>query len=197
MTDLDRLPRRVARGWDKSAGALIGRQPPLYLADLIERALAHTLREIGDLSPIGVLESLAAAPCDPLSHETLRRFAEALPREFRTGLGSEFVQSAWGRLEAKALNKWPSPAPVGVLILGLQRTVDKCLFGPCGPELDPKVFRTYADFRAYRTQVMRSVRFSEIARRVVASDYDCSKLRSPARRAHRTSTSEILGVALE
>lgn len=196
MPDLDRLPPRVARGWARSASALMGRQDPLYLADQIERNLMSTLRRIGDLSPLRALEQLAAEPFGEASHRRLRQLVATMAPAFRTGLASGFTEAAYAVLGTEAADPWRSPTTSAALFRGLQRTVERCLFGPCEPALVPTVFPTPADFGSYRAEVMRLVRFADLAQRVVAADYDGSRLRAPNHRSRRVATKEILEAPL-
>lgn len=197
MPDLDHLPRGIRHAWAKSAGALRGRQPPLYLADLIEAALAAETRRLGDLAPVGALEAFAARSFDESSLANLRRYVADLPREYRTGVGAAFVQSAHAILGAAAADSWRSPTPMAVLVRGLQRMVDKCLFGPCEPALGGGPFSTPEDFSSYRAGVMSLVRFQQLADKIVSAGYDGQKVRAPNHRFHRPSTSELLPVPLE
>lgn len=191
VPDLDRLPRGLRPAWRAVADALRGQQPPPVVGDAVEKALARTVRHAGGLQwLVGLAE--AVATCEGRgSFWPLESFAANLEPAKATGVGSAFLDAAWSLAAADEPRRDAASALDALVVVGLERMVDKLCVGPLEPDLVPAVFSSAADLSTYVEKCIGQVQVERLARQITRRG--CSgDIRAPRTRLSRPGTEGLL-----
>lgn len=195
MPDLDRLPKRAARGWSNAAKALQGHHEPEIVAGAAEKAIAASIRALAHDYP-GIFDDMGhvvTALCsEPAAREAAVREALArLPPPSTCPMMGPFVNSAW--LQAAGVGPTESEDTESSRVTFLARAFERMANAYCfrfrPSDLIPDPFGSREQLNAYIDECSSRTRYEKLAADIVSKGTP-ERIRAPRR--DRAGTQDLL-----
>ena len=195
MPDLDRLPKRAARGWSNAAKALQGHHEPEIVAGAAEKAIAASIRALTHDYPaiFDDLGHVATALCsEPGAREaTVREALARLPPPSICPMMGPFVDTAW--LQVAGVGPTESDDTESSRVAFLTRAFERMANAYCyrfrPSDLIPDPFGSRDQLNAYINECNNRTRYEKLAADLVSKGTP-ERIRAPRR--GRAGTRELL-----